>query len=111
VPLWNFPPGFALATVFAGGIPSTSGIVSIAIPVPSPPTLISPAKSANGPFQFAFTNVVGACFGVLAAEDLALPATNWTPLGGVAETSPGYFQFADPQASNTARRFYRVRTR
>ena len=55
----------------------------------------------NGAFQFGFTNSVGALFGVLATTNLSLPLTNWTALGGVAEISPGQFQFTDPQATNS----------
>jgi hypothetical protein len=107
LPVWNFPPGPALATVFVNGIQSTSSVVNISVPVPIAPTLTSAAKLTNG-FQFAFTNNVGALFGVLATTNVALPATNWTALGGVVEISPGQFQFTDPQATNGSQRFYRV---
>jgi hypothetical protein len=73
-----------------------------------PPYLTNPLKLADGPFQFAFTNSPGAPFTVLAATNLTLPLSNWTALGGVTEVSPGRFQFTDPQATNTARRFYRI---
>jgi hypothetical protein len=63
----------------------------------------------NRAFQFAFTNTVGATFGVLAAADPALSLSNWTVLGGASEVSPGQFQFADLQATNSPRRFYRLR--
>jgi len=52
----------------------------------------------------------GAFFGVAAATDAALPLSNWTALGGVTELSPGWFQFTDPQATNSPQRFYRVRS-
>ena len=110
VPVWNFPPGFALATVFVNGIQSTSSIVNISVPIPLPTTLTSPTKSTNGSFQFAFTNNTGALLGVLATTNLSLPQTNWTALGGIAEISPGQFQFTDPQATNMGCRFYRLRT-
>ena len=35
LPVWNFPPGYALATVFVNGIQSTSSIVNISVPVPT----------------------------------------------------------------------------
>jgi hypothetical protein len=53
---------------------------------------------------------VGALFGVLASTNPALPLGNWTALGGVTEVAPGQFQFADPQATRLARRFYRRRS-
>ena len=64
----------------------------------------------NRAFQFAFTNTVGATFGVLVAADPALPLSNWTTLAGASEVSPGQFQFTDPQATTAARRFYRIRS-
>jgi len=110
LPVWNFPPGNALATVFVNGIPSTSSVVNISVPVPTKPNLTSAKTLSNGSFQFAFTNSVGALFGVLATTDLELALTNWTVLGGVIEISPGQFQFTDPQSTNNQRRFYLVRS-
>jgi|ERR1039457_6499372 hypothetical protein len=39
LPVWNFPPGYALATAFVNGIQSTSSIVNISVPVPTGTTL------------------------------------------------------------------------
>jgi hypothetical protein len=64
---------------------------------------------SDGTFQFFFTNSPGAMFNVLASTNPALPLNNWTALGGLVETSPGQFQFTDPQATNYARRFYLLR--
>jgi hypothetical protein len=108
LPVWNFPPGYALATMFVNGIQSTSSVVNISVPVPTAATLTGPQKLTNGSFQFAFTNSVGALFGVLTTTNLTLPLTNWTTLGGIVEISPGQFQFTDPQATNSGQRFYRV---
>jgi len=100
----------ALATVFVNGIPRTSSVFSISVPVPTPADLTGAKTLTNGSFQFAFTNSVGALFGVLATTNVALPLTNWTVLGGVAELSPGQFQFTDSQAITNSGRFYRVRS-
>jgi hypothetical protein len=108
LPVWNFPPGWALATVFVNGIQSTSSIVNLSVPVPAPPVLVGLKKSTSG-FQFTFSNSVGAVFGVVATTNLSIPFTNWTALGSVTELSPGQFQFTDPQATNNPRRFYKVR--
>jgi hypothetical protein len=105
--VWNFPPGYALATVFVNGIQSTSSVVNISVPVPTTATLTGPQKLTNG-FHFAFANSAGALFGVLTTTNLALPLTSWTALGGVTEISPGQFQFTDPQATNGGQRFYRA---
>jgi len=69
----NFPPGYAQATVFVNGIPSTSSIVNISVPIPKVTILTGPTKQASGSFQFAFTHSVGALFGVLATTNEALP--------------------------------------
>ena len=71
-PVWRFPPGYALATVFVNGIPSTGAVVNLSVPVPTTTTLTSAGTLANGAFQFAFTNTVGALFGVLATTNPAL---------------------------------------
>jgi hypothetical protein len=107
LPVWNFPAGYALATVFVNGIQSTSSVVNISVPVPISTTLTGPQKLING-FRFAFTNSVGALFGVLTTTNLALSLSQWTALGGVLEIAPGQFQFTDPQATNSGRRFYRA---
>ena len=55
LPVWNFPPGYALATMFVNGIQSTSSVVNISVPVPTTATLTGPQKLTNG-FRFVFTN-------------------------------------------------------
>jgi N-acetylneuraminic acid mutarotase len=109
-PVWNFPPGFALATIFVNGIQSTSGIVNIRVPTPLAVKLTGAQIRTNGSFQFSFTNNPGALFGVQTTTNLSLPSSNWMILGGVVETSPGQFQFTDPQATNGGQRFYRLRS-
>lgn len=109
LPVWNFPPGWAMATVFVNGIPSTSSIVSITVPIPTATKLTNPTRLTDGVFQLAFTNAPGAVFGALATTNLSLPLSNWTALGGVTEVSPGQFQFSDPQAVTNRQRFYRLR--
>jgi hypothetical protein len=108
LPVWNFPPGQAFATVFVNGIQSTSSIVNITASVPAMTTLTSVQTSTNGSVQFAFTNNPGAVLGVLASTNLSLPLSNWTKLSGVIETSPGQFQFNDPQVATRAQNFYRL---
>jgi hypothetical protein len=110
LPVWDFPPGWALATVFVNGISSTSSVVNVSVPVPTRPTLTDALVLTDGSFQFGFTNSVGALFGVLATTNLALPLSNWTALGGVVEIAPGLFQLTDAQATNSPQRFYRVRS-
>jgi uncharacterized delta-60 repeat protein len=109
-PVWGFPPGYALATVFVNGIPSTGSVLNVSVPVPTSVTIIDPKALTGGAFQFRFTNSVGALFGVLATTNPALPLSSWTALGSATEVAPGQFQFADQQAVGTPRRFYRVRS-
>jgi N-acetylneuraminic acid mutarotase len=109
VPVWNFPPGWTLATVFVNGIQSTSAVINITVPVPSAPMLASPTKLSNGAFQFTFTNSVGAIFGAFTTTNLSTPS-NWTALGAVAEVVPGQFLFIDSRTTNDPQRFYRVRS-
>jgi WD40 repeat protein len=110
VPVWGFPPGYALATVFVNGIPSTGSVLNISVPVPTAPLLTGAKKLTNGSFQFGFTNAVGAVFGALATTNVGAALSNWTALGGVTEVSPGQFQFTDTQATNNAGRFYQIRS-
>jgi hypothetical protein len=108
VPLLNFPPGFALATIFVNGIQSTSAVVNVSVPVPTSTTITDETAQSNGWFQCNFTNNIGVLFGMLATTNVSLPLSNWTALGGISEISPGQFQFLDLQATNNARRFYRL---
>jgi alpha-tubulin suppressor-like RCC1 family protein len=73
-------------------------------------TLTDSQTLVGGAFQFGFTNAPGAFFSVLAATSPALPISNWTTLGDPTEGPPGQFYFTDSQATNTSRRFYRVRS-
>ena len=75
-----------------------------------PITLVNLVKLPGGAFQFAFTAAPNGAHTVLTTTDLALPLVNWTVLGVVPEFSPGLFAVSDPQAANSTRRFYRVRS-
>lgn len=108
-PLTHFPPGYAWVTVFRDGIPSVSQFVSILVPAPVPVSLTDLRVLPSGAFQFNFTNAPGAIFGVLTTTNVSLPLTNWIPMGGVVEISPGRFQFTDLQATNGTQHFYRLR--
>jgi hypothetical protein len=104
----NFPVGYALATMFVNGTPSTSSIVRIGPTPASTITLNHPPKLVNGSLEFTFTNVTGGVFNALATTNVAAPLSNWTVLGNVTEIADGQFQFSDAQTTNFPRRFYRV---
>lgn len=108
-PVTNFPPGHALVTIFVNGIPSTSAILRVT-PAPVAVLLTEARQLPGGAFQFAFTNISGANFTVLATTNVGLPVSNWSLLGGVMENPPSQFQFIDHQTTNDSRRFYRVRS-
>jgi hypothetical protein len=110
LPVLNFPPGYALATVFVNGIQSTSSIVNITLLTQTATLLANPQILADGSFQFTFTNKPGAIFNVLTTTNISLPMSNWTSAGGLTESTPGQYQFNDPQATNSPQRFYRLAT-
>lgn len=83
---------------------------SFIIPAPSAVFAIQNLRLDTGGLHFAFTNVAGTHFTVLASTNLALPQNSWTPLGAAAEGPSGTFQFTDPQAAHTPQLFYRVRS-
>jgi predicted outer membrane repeat protein len=108
-----------LRPVDSSSIPNASGgdgsdigafEAQLAATVGTPMLLAGPQKLLNGSFQFSFTNTPGASFSVLTTTNVALPLSNWTVLGTPIEISPGYFQYADLQATNQPRRFYGVRS-
>jgi hypothetical protein len=68
------------------------------------------ARLPSGAFQFSFTNSQGPSFSVFGATNPSSPFNDWVMLGGATEISPGQFQFTDPQATNNAKRFYRIRS-
>ena len=112
-PVSGLSAGWAMLTVFVNGIPSQSSVLLVqpAITVTIPPFRITnPTKVAGGAYQFTFTNTPGGSFTVLAATNPALPISTWATAGSPTEVSSGHYQFSDPQAGTTPRRFYRVRS-
>jgi hypothetical protein len=109
VPLNGLAPGFALATVFVDGIPSTGAVCVISAPLPFAPLLTGAMLQPDGTFQFGFAGSPGIPFTVLAGSNAASPLSNWIPLGTATEISPGQYQYNDLQSSNIVRRFYRIR--
>ena len=80
-------------------------------PVNNPPLLMNSAWSAasgTNHFQFTFTNVPDADFTALATTNVALPLSEWTPIGNATQNPPGKYQFTDPGATNYPQCFYQV---
>ena len=96
----------AVATNIGGtSVGNDVTFATIAIPPPQLNNLVL----ANGQLSFAFTNVAGQNFTVLATTNVALALSNWTVLGPVTEGPSGQFQFIDPQGATNGQRYYRVR--
>ena len=89
---------------------STELFSPASVPGTTAPFLTGAMVLPNGGFQFTFSSSAGAALEALATTNLSLPLSNWTVLGSVPETSPGHFQFTDPQTTNSPQRFYRVRS-
>jgi hypothetical protein len=96
------------AHVFSGPLANHT-LALMAAPPASEIGLTGAQTLADGSFRFGFTNTLGAFFGVATATNPAVPLSNWTSLTGLAEVSAGQFQFTDSGATNSPRRFYRVR--
>jgi hypothetical protein len=109
--LTNFPVGYAFVRIVVNGIPSAASMSSVsATPIATAIFLSNPKRLPSGLFQFSFTNTPGAAFTALSFANLTTPVSNWTALGPVTETSPGTFQFTDPQSATNALRFFGVRS-
>jgi hypothetical protein len=104
-PVTGFPPGWALATVFVDGIPSSASVLLVGIA----PLRLNVVKPPGGPCQLTFTNAPGVTFTVLGSQDLATPVPDWIIVGIALEISPGHYQFADPDAAVLTKRLYLVR--
>ena len=72
----------------------------------APPLIISPSRTANGPFQFTLTGIPLRRYEIWASTNL----TNWQVLSTLVNTNGnGALQYTDPGATNVPRRFYRGR--
>jgi hypothetical protein len=73
-------------------------------------TLIT-GSGASAAVKFAFTNVTGLSFSILATNNIAAPKATW-PVIGTAVESPagsGQYQFTDPNPATNSTRFYILR--
>jgi len=100
--------------LIAGGYGSTNVLASAELfdPAASPGMvfLMNAKQLPGGAFQFGFAGKPGVTNTILIMTNPSAPLSNWTALGVAAETAAGQFQFTDPQATNNARRFYRIRS-
>jgi len=106
----KFTPG-GVSSVFASGLNAPASIAifpGLNVWSAKAIQLINPALLPGGVFQFGLVENAGLVFNVLATTNMATALTNWTALGSTTEISPGQYQFADPQATNSGQRFYRI---
>ncbi len=105
MPVLNFPPGWASATICVNGIQSSGAAFNVSVPAATPFVITGATVLAD--FRLSFTNTTGALFSVLAADN---SPTNWVRLGAPAETSPGCFDFTDPLYRGRPNRLYQIRS-
>lgn len=72
--------------------------------------IVNFSKRGGGNVQFAFTNLSGPGYRVLASTNVAAPLNQWSNLGAPTEAPAGVFNFTDPGAPAIPSRFYRVTT-
>jgi uncharacterized delta-60 repeat protein len=101
LPISYFPAGFALATVFVNGIPSTSSIVR----VPPPPSFQT-VSNADGNFTFTWNAVNGFSYQVQYKTNLT--SRNWMNLGSSVTATNSTRSASDTIPPGAAARFYRV---
>jgi hypothetical protein len=99
--------------LIAGGVNSGSVLNNTELYESFLNPVLNPIKLGDGSIRFGFSNPSGPDYRVLASPSLAAPINTWSNLGPATETPPGsgQFQFTDHQATNYAKRFYRVSSR
>ena len=92
------------------GVAVVTSVRSCRIVATNAPVLPGVIAPGHGTFQFAFTNLTGATFTVVASTNVALPLNSGSDVGPAAELPPGsvQFQFSDPAATNHVQQFDRV---
>ena len=111
----NFPRTQHTATLLPSGkVLAAGGFIATAELYDATATaaviLLNLTKLPDGAFQVTWTNAPASTNIVLSTTNPTQPLAAWTVLGGVSETSAGHFQCTDTQATNSIRRFYRVRS-
>lgn len=88
---------------------STDSVVQTLTAVAS--SKLSGVTLNNGSLDFAFTNVTGLSFSILATNNITAPVSTW-PVVGHATESPagsGQYQFADPNPATNSAEYYILR--
>jgi hypothetical protein len=104
---------FSTNAVTGASISFTSGaaaLTSSTFNIPAPvQSLLGGATIVNGKFSFAFTNLPGLSFSVLATNNLIAPVSTWPVVGTVVESpvGSGNYSFTNTTATNSV--FYILR--
>jgi hypothetical protein len=113
LPLQGLAPGTlyhfsVVATNTAGMTVGQDAIFTTLSPPPAQFTAGLNSQGSNN--QLSLTNSPGVSFTVLSSASLDLPASKWTVIGSMVESSPGQYQFTDPQPATNLLWFYRIRS-
>jgi hypothetical protein len=107
------PPGSVLHYRVLATSPGGTGVgqdATVTLPGIPPFQFTGTTVSAGGSMQLSVASVSGASFTVLCSTNIALPVPQWTAIGSMTETSPGQYQFVDPQPSINPQCYYRIRS-
>ena len=84
---------------------------SVAVSNNVAPVIISVGMiGTSAQFRIQFTGNSNFTQTVLSTTNLATPLANWTVLGVATQITNGVFEFIDPTATNSAQRFYQLRS-
>jgi hypothetical protein len=93
--------------VFNAG--SLTSATSSPFNIPSPiKSVLGGAKLTGGKLSFAFTNITGLSFSVLATNNLTAPQSTWPVVGTAVEGPAGIYNYTNTAATN-ANLFYILR--
>ena len=95
-----------MATASGGG--STSAVVALSVTLGSPPAIAAPTAHLDGSFSLYYTGVAGFIY-ILETTTNLVSAASWQPVATNVQATNGVSLFFDPQATNFANRFYRLK--
>ena len=90
---------------FSLGVSANALVLSFTPAVP--PAIINTVILNSGVFSVTGSGTAGLSYALLTTTNPA-PPTTWTPIATNTADTSGWFSLSDPQATNFARRFYRL---
>ena len=97
---------YVVATASGGS--STSAVVALSVTLGSPPAIAAPTAHLDGSFSLYYTGVAGFIY-ILETTTNLVSAASWQPVATNVQATNGVSLFFDPQATNFANRFYRLK--